>query len=104
MKVERTVYRIRRKSDGKWSRGGMDTAYNDRYWTDDPYRAKVWRRKSDLNSHLTLITQQCHRRQQHTGRDDYPTDWQVVPFVVQEIAQSAVDVDETYKYVEKADV
>jgi hypothetical protein len=98
------VYRIRRKSDGKWSRGGMDAAYNDRHWTDDPWKAKIWKRKSDLNSHLTLTVQQCQRRLKHSGRDDFPTDWQVVPFTVSVTAQPAVDIDDTYKYVENDNV
>jgi len=77
-------YRIRRRSDGQWSRGGWRTVADSDYsrkaaWTPDFHKAKIWKRHSDLNSHLTSIQTQCQRY-----GAAIPTDWEVVTFVVRE--------------------
>ena len=86
------VYRIRRKSDGRWSRGGVDVVAGgntqDRAWTDKIERAKIWRQKNHLNSHLSQIQKYCDR---YSGYQ-HPTDWEVVIFVVKEVESQALEL------------
>lgn len=78
------VYRIRRRSDGHWSRGGTNTVSQrdydrNRVWTSDFRKAKIWKRRSDLNCHLSAINVQCER---YGGI--FPQDWEVVTFEIRE--------------------
>ena len=92
------IYRIRRKSDGKWSRGGWGpvSELSENYgWTDSIRRAKTWKRRSDLNSHLTSIRQHCERYPQ---RNRFPIDWEVVAFQITETETEATPLDHLLRY------
>lgn len=47
MSVRETVYKIRRRSDGKYSTGGTEPKFSK--------TGKVWRTLGQLKSHLTLV-------------------------------------------------
>ena len=56
------LFKIRRKKDGLFSKGGRDADYSDRSWSKD---GKVWTDLSNVQRHLRLF-------------DTVPDDWQII--------------------------
>jgi len=81
------IYRIRR-SDGKWSRAGWVVKDKECGWTDKIDRAKVWKRTSDLNNHLTSVRDYC-KRYPHAVIG-VPSDWEVVVFEIKEVEKRSI--------------
>lgn len=47
------VYKIRRKSDGKFSMGGSEPSFG--------LTGKIWKRSGDLSNHLNLVNEKAYK-------------------------------------------
>ena len=84
----KTVYKIRRKSDGLFSMGGSWPSFNK--------NGKIWKQKGHLTSHLNLIFENCIR----TERNHYD-DCEIVAYQLIEMPIGPAMSIEQYMHIAK---
>lgn len=81
------VYKIRRKTDGKYSTGGSWPGFNK--------IGKIWKRKSDLSNHLNIVIEPG-------GKPERYDDCEIIICEVVERVIDAVPVSEYLRQREEA--
>ena len=76
------LYKIRRKSDGLFSTGGQNPDFTK--------QGKVWKKKGDINSHITMITDSY--RDIH-DKNKYPHPYMGCEVVLYELIETEISVE-----------
>lgn len=81
-----TVYRIRHKKTGLWSKGG--------YWPRWSNKGKVWRSSSSLGGHLAMFYRWDHDGSRTYAYEPEVKDWEIVEYIIQESEGKTVGADD----------